>query len=166
MCSELCATPFSESASGVPTTPMPTDLITGLLPEQHWMVAAEKRVRSDCCPNRRISHGSQTRMRFYLYPHKRMTASEQTYSENFELCLWRGILFLCVFFFFKITRSKSSRHHHAGANCGLRFFFLLAMTCSELTRFAVPCQPRIVRCHFTLRCCTQRLEFQQTGPVV
>lgn len=98
MCSELCATPFSESASGVPTTPMPTDLITGLLPEQHWMVAAEKRVRSDCCPNRRISHGSQTRMRFYLYPHKRMTASEQTYSENFELCLWRGIPFLCVFF--------------------------------------------------------------------
>lgn len=64
------------------------------------MVAAEKRVRSDCCPNRRISHGSQTRMRFYLYPHKRMTASEQTYSENFELCLWRGILlfvFLCFF---------------------------------------------------------------------
>lgn len=65
-------------------------LITGLLPEQHWMVAAERRVRSDCCQNRRISHGSRTRMLFYLYPHKRMTASKQPYTENFQLYLWRG----------------------------------------------------------------------------
>lgn len=38
-------------------------------------------------------------MLFYLYPHKRMTASKQTYTENFQLYLWRGgviEIFFCV----------------------------------------------------------------------
>lgn len=65
-------------------------LITGLSPEQHWMVAADRRVRIEGCQNRRISHGSRTRMLFYLYSYKRMTASKQTYTENFQLYLWRG----------------------------------------------------------------------------
>lgn len=47
-------------------------------------------------------------MRFYLYPHKRMTASEQPNSENFQLCFWRGISY-------RTSKSRSShQHHHAG----------------------------------------------------
>ena len=65
-------------------------LIIGLLPEQHWMVAAERRVRSEGCQTRRISHGSRTRMLFYMYPHKRMTTSKQTCTENFQFYIWRG----------------------------------------------------------------------------
>lgn len=88
-------------------------MITGLLAEQYWMVAAERRVRSEVIQNRRICHGSRTRMLFYLYPHKRMTASEQTYSENFELCLWRGGV-IEIF-----LKTQSENRHHAGAACGL-----------------------------------------------
>lgn len=54
------------------------------------MVAAERRVRSKGGQTRRISHGSRTRMHFYMYPHERMTTSKQTYTENFQLCIWRG----------------------------------------------------------------------------
>lgn len=88
-------------------------MITGLLAEQYWMVAAERRVRTEVIQNRRICHGSRTRMLFYLYPHKRMTASEQTYSENFELCLWRGGV-IEIF-----LKTQSENRHHAGAACGL-----------------------------------------------
>lgn len=44
-----------------------------------------------CQQKRGIYCRSQLRMRIYLYPHKRMTASEQPNSENFQLCFWRGI---------------------------------------------------------------------------
>lgn len=93
-------------------------LITGLLPEQHWMVAAERRVRSEGCPTRRISHGSRTRMLSYMHPHTRMTTSKQTVSENFQLYIWRGGDIEIL------TRSKN--RHHAGANCGLTVLKWLA----------------------------------------
>lgn len=54
------------------------------------MVAAERRVRSEGGQTRRISHGSRNRMLFYMCSHKRMTASKQTYTENFQLYIWRG----------------------------------------------------------------------------
>lgn len=117
-------------------------MITGLLAEQYWMVAAERRVRSEVIQNRRICHGSRTRMLFYLYPHKRMTASEQTYSENFELCLWRGGVI--EIFFKNPVREQTSCRCSLWAN-------VTDKPCLELTRFIVPCQPRIVRCRFTLR---------------
>lgn len=66
----------------------PTD--HSALPGQHWMVAAERRVRSEGCQTRRISHGSRTRMLFYVYPHKRMTTSKPSYTENVHFCIWRG----------------------------------------------------------------------------
>lgn len=50
-------------------------------------------------------------MRFYLYPHKRMTASEQTNSENFQLCFWRGIPY-------RTSKSRSSHHHHPPPHAG------------------------------------------------
>lgn len=53
------------------------------------MVAAERRVRSEGCQTQRISHGSRIRILFCMHPQKRMTASKQTYSENFQLYIWR-----------------------------------------------------------------------------
>lgn len=121
-------------------------LITGLSPEQHWMVAADRRVRIEGCQNRRISHGSRTRMFFYLYSYKRMTASKQTYTENFQLYLWRGGVIEIYFILFFIYRFREQ------TSCRCKLWANVAeMTCSELTRFIVPYQPRIVRCHFTLR---------------
>lgn len=116
--------------------------ITGLLPEQHWIVAAERRMRSEARQTQWISHGSRTRMLFSVHPHERMTTSKQTYTENFQLSVWRGGV-IEIFFPTRFKKQTSCR-------CKL-WANVTEMTCWALTRFIVPWQPCIVRCHFTLR---------------
>lgn len=62
-------------------------------------------------------------MLFSVYPHERMTTSKQTYTENFQLSVWRG----GVIEISSPSFSPDSRkRHHAGANCGLTLLIWLA----------------------------------------
>lgn len=69
-------------------------LITGLLPAQRCVVAAERLLRSGGYRTRRISYGWRTREIICMSPYKRMTACKQTCIENFQLYDWRGGVFI------------------------------------------------------------------------
>lgn len=114
-------------------------LITGLLPGQHWMVAAERRVRSEGCDPEDFSRLADYNALLYVSPQTDDNLQTNLYWKLSALRLTQG----CYWGFTNHVQQTSCR-------CKL-WANATEMTCSVLTRFIVPCQPRIDRCHFTLR---------------
>lgn len=99
-------------------------LITGLLPEQHWMVAADRRVRSEGGQNPGgflTAHGLEWSS--ICFPINGWQPPNKPILKTFSSTFDAGVL-LRFFIFFNQPRSKS--RHHAGANCGLTLLKWLA----------------------------------------